>query len=74
MEGTRMIVLSEPSGIIARVYYTGKTFINDGECHPITCCMDNKHRVKIYTSPGRARNACEKLNRKTGREFVVDKI
>lgn len=68
-----MFVLVENTGFggYTKEFYTGKTYICQGQCYPVTC--DNKHEAKQYTSEKRAVNACEKLNDKIERIFTVEK-
>lgn len=50
-------------------FYTGKTFISNGECYP--CVSSNPNDAKKYTSEARAKNASDKLCEKVGRHFAI---
>lgn len=67
-----MYILLENEGYGCEDFYVGKTYTVQGECYPYT--TNNKTDAKKYTSEGRARNALDKLNLKTGRSFIVEKL
>lgn len=54
-------------------YYTGKTYIYQGE--PYAICDTDLQNAKKYSSYNRAKSACEKLNRRIcNYEFTVKEI
>ena len=54
-------------------YYTGKTYIHQGE--PYAICENSLNLTKRYSSYNRAKSACEKLNRRISNyEFTVMEI
>lgn len=53
-------------------FYEGKTYRSKGDIYH--CICSNKAEAKIYKSYKIAKNVCNKLNMKTGREFEVCNI
>jgi hypothetical protein len=69
MEGIEMFVLAAKDHFSMN-YYTGKTYIVEGECYP--CLSGDIKEAKRYTTRKRAENARLALNRKVGMNFMVE--
>lgn len=74
MENDKKIVLSEENIFDTKQYYIGKTYMHQGECYPNTCSWSSINEAKTYKTKEKAIKACEKLNERTGRSFIVEEI